>query len=521
MNQVILSTPLRRTQAWILKAAVFATGLSGIVAEYIMSTLASYMLGNAVLQWSLTVSLMLFAMGLGSRVSKFIRDKLLETFIVVEILLSIITASSATITYLLFAYVDPISVVIYPVAAVIGFLIGMEIPLVTRLNETFAELRINISSVMELDYYGALLGGLVFAFFALPHLGLTYTPICLGFINFLVAGVLYLICVKRLKTKRYIHILFVFTVFFFIALFKYAEPLVLFGEQQKYKDKVIYQEQTPYQRIVMTQWKNHYWLYLNGSEQFSSYDEKLYHEPLVHPAMQLAVRAREILVLGGGDGLAVREILKYPEVNRITLVDLDPAMTRLGKHHSILITLNNQSLWDKKVNIINRDGYRFLLENKNLYDVIIIDLPDPRSTDLARLYSKEFYMMARSGLSRGGVVVTQAASPMFCREAFLTIYKTMKAAGMPTAAFHNHIPTMGEWGWVIAWNIDNTDLNLKEHLRTLPLDKVETFFLDREAMMGLTSFGKDMFSDLSAVKINTEHNLNLPRIYHSGRWDFY
>lgn len=515
------SNGLAKPHAWILKAAIFATGLAGIVAEYVMSTLASYLIGNAVLQWALTLSLMLFAMGIGSRASKSFKINLLETFIVVEILLSVVTASSATVTYFLFAYIEPISVVIYPTAFVIGFLIGLEIPLVTRLNQKFEELRINISSVMELDYYGALLGGLVFAFVALPHLGMTYTPIFLGCVNFLVAVTLYWTCSRRMKVKRYIHVLFILTVIYFIGLFIYAKPLVLFGEQKKYQDKVIYQEQSPYQRIVITQWKDHYWLYLNGSQQFSSYDEERYHEPLVHPAMHMAASNREILILGGGDGMAARNVLEYPGVNRITLVDLDPAMTNLGKDHPILQELNKYSLWHKKVKVLNNDAYRFLMENRDLYDVIIVDLPDPKSSDLARLYSKEFYMMARNSLTRGGVMVTQATSPMFARKTFLCIYKTMKSTGLPTAAYHTHIPTMGEWGWIIALNIDNKDLDLKNHMRTLRMDKVKTIFLDRDAMTGLTSFGKDMFTGLEDIPVNSEHNIVLPRLYHSGRWDMY
>ncbi|MFQ5752337.1 MAG: spermidine synthase, partial [bacterium] len=350
----------RISRNFVLKACIFATGLAGIVAEYVLSTLASYLLGNAVLQWTLTVSMMLFAMGLGSRLSKYLRGPLLDQFIIVEFALSILCAISASLTYFLSAYIQNIAPLIYTNSIAIGLLIGLEIPLATRLNDFFEELRVNISSVMENDYYGALLGGLFFAFVALPRLGLTYTPIVLGSINFLVASVLFLRYRGNLKFKKMLTFAFIVVPIFLSALVFLAEPIVLYGEQQKYKDRVIYQQQTPYQRIVITQWKNDYWLYLNGNEQFSSYDEERYHEPLVHPALKLSVSKQRILILGGGDGLAVREVLRYPEVKQVVLVDIDPAMTKLGKEHPIFLKLNGGALNDARVQIENRDAYVFL-----------------------------------------------------------------------------------------------------------------------------------------------------------------
>jgi spermidine synthase len=193
MSQVSTQYPTsndRRLSSFVLKSCIFATGLAGIVAEYIMSTLASYLLGNTVLQWTLTVSLMLFAMGIGSRMSQFIKKDLLDAFIIIEFTLSLLCAISATLVYFLASYTHYIGLLIYSIAISIGILIGLEIPLATRLNNYFEELRVNISSVMEKDYYGALLGGLLFAFVALPYLGLTYTPIILGTINFVVASIL-------------------------------------------------------------------------------------------------------------------------------------------------------------------------------------------------------------------------------------------------------------------------------------------------------------------------------------------
>lgn len=507
---------------FLLKACIFATGLAGIVAEYVMSTLASYLLGNSVLQWTLTVSIMLFAMGVGSRISKYIRGPLLDAFVFTELVLSMLCAISATLTYFLSVYIQPISPVVYSMSFTIGLLIGLEIPLATRLNDFFEELRINISSVMEKDYYGALLGGLIFAFVALPHLGLTYTPIVLGGVNFLVAAALFWRHRNVLQYRRSLSAGFVFVPLFLMTLFVSAEPIVLYGEQQKYVDRVIYQQQTPYQRIVITQWKNNYWLYLNGNEQFSSFDEERYHEPLVHPAMSISVARENILILGGGDGLAAREILKYPEVKKVVLVDIDPAVTDLGLNHPIFLKLNKESLHDPRVHIINEDAYTYLQKQTDIYDVIIVDLPDPKTVELARLYTREFYQLAMRHLSRGGTLVTQASSPFFSPKAFLCILKTMRAAGLSAIAYHNNIPTLGEWGWVLGMNVENVETAaLKNRLSSLEFEGVNTRFLNREAMISMLNFGKGEMDGLAEIKVNQELELALYHYYKDGNWEYY
>lgn len=505
-----------------LKACIFATGLAGIVSEYVMATLASYLLGNAVVQWTMTISLMLFAMGLGSRLSKFVQDNLLDTFIALELGLSILCALSALVTYSLASVIESIDFIIYLIALAIGLLIGFEVPLVTRLNSYFEELRINISSIMEKDYYGALLGGVLFAFIALPHLGMTYTPIVLGAINFIVAAVLFLQHRQALRYAKRFTLAFAVLPFVFVLLAYFAEPILLFGEQAKYRDKVIYARQTPYQKIVITTWRGHYWLYLNGSEQFSSYDEERYHEPLVHPAMLLPPKKRQVLILGGGDGLAAREVLKHSEVEAITLVDIDPVMTELAQSHGILRTLNADALLSPKVAIINQDAYTYLEQSGRLFDMIIVDLPDPKTVELARLYSLQFYRLAAEHLSVGGCLVTQATSPFFAREAFLSIWKTIQAAGLTAIAYHNHIPTMGEWGWVLG--VKNPGLSeamLRKSLLTLSFETIPTRYLNRDAMMSMLHFGKGIFDDIEQIATNDAFDLALYHYYRNGSWDIY
>ena len=189
-----------------------------------------------------------------------------------------VCATSATLAYFLSAWTTSLAPIIYGISFAIGLLIGIEIPLATRLNQVFDELRVNVSSVLEYDYYGALLGGVLFAFVALPFLGLTYTPIAVGAINLAVAGLLYARHRRMFAWRRVLSVSFAGVSLFLIALAWLAEPIVLFGEQRKYRDQVIYQDQTRYQRIVMTRFRDHHWLYLDGHTQFSSYDEERYHE---------------------------------------------------------------------------------------------------------------------------------------------------------------------------------------------------------------------------------------------------
>jgi spermidine synthase len=506
----------------ILKLALFATGCAGIIAEFVLSTLATYLSGNAVFQWTLVMSFMLFAMGVGSRLSRLFQQHLLEWFIITEFILSLACATSAIIAYGLAAFIQPINIIIYIQGFLIGVLIGLEIPLVTRINESYENLRINISNVMEKDYYGSLLGGIIFAFIALPYLGLTYTPIVLGSINYIVATLVLFRFINFIEKKIVFQVLCVFTFFIFISLCILAKPIIQYGEQSKYKDKIIFSQQTAYQKIVMTQWREYYWLFLNGQVQFSSYDEEKYHEPLVHPAMKLSSSPTNVLILGGGDGAAVREILKYTQVNHMTLIDLDPVMPNLGKTHPVLTRINQHSLDNKKVKVIFQDARTFLENNDTLFGAIIIDLPDPDSIDLMHVYSLDFYQLVEKHLIRGGVMVTQATSPYFSKKAFLCILKTIQSANLTTLPYHNHVPTMGEWGFVLGMRKkDMTPNQLMEKARNIRFNDIPTRFINHNAMMSMTHFGKGILDQLQEIEINTHIQPVLYQYYLSGNWGVY
>jgi spermidine synthase len=283
---------------------------------------------------------------------------------------------------------------------------------------------------------------------------------------------------------------------------------------------VIYETQSKYQKIVITQWKNEYWLFINGSQQISTLDEEMYHEPLVHPILKLAQKPQDVLVMGGGDGCAVRDILKHSSIKNITLVDLDPAMTNLAKTHPVLLKTNDSAFYHPKVKIINQDAFKFLSDTKAYFDVMIIDLPDPKSVELGRLYSKEFYLLCHQHLRPHGLVITQSGSPYYATKAFECIGLTMQAAGFEVVQLHNQILTLGEWGWTLGSKSIQAD-TLKRALQNLDFKDIPTRWLNQEAMQMMTSFGKKEFFLNEKPEINTIHNPVLYRYYLKGNWDLY
>jgi len=514
-------TPFRSS---ILKLCLFATGLSGIVAEYVLSTLATYFLGDSVFQWSMIVSIMLFSMGLGSRFSKFFENNLLSTFINIEFILSIIVSFISLIIYTVSAWTHFTAEMIYSLSILVGMLIGMEIPLVIRINERYESLKVNVSSAMENDYYGSLLGGVFFAFVGLPYLGITHTPFVLGSINFGVAIVL-IITLWHEMDKPFQQKLTVLSTLIGIVIVVgalSAQHIIDLTAQKKYKDQIIYDRQTKYQKIVITQSGTEYWLYINGNQQLSTLDERAYHEALVHPAILSHPGPERVLVLGGGDGCAVRELLKHPVVKTITLVDLDPVMTELGKSHPVISSINGESLHHPKVSIVNQDAFTFLEASTQHFDVIIVDLPDPKSVDIGRMYSVEFYSVALNRLRNDGLLVTQAGSPFFAEKGFFCIEKTMQFAGFQTIPYHHYLKTLGEWGWVVGKKSPGSGSNRmeKNQFTGLPFDNVSTKWINKDAMEMMLAFGKPQ-TDTSKIKSNTLEHPVLHEYYLKGKWDLY
>lgn len=509
----------------ILFLALFATGLSGIVAEYCFATLSTYFVGDSVKQWSIVISLMLFSMGVGSRITKSFDGNIFKLFVFTEFTLSLVVSFSAVITYYLASQVEYIGIYIYAMAIVTGILIGMELPLAMRLNNDFQSLKLNVANVLEKDYYGSLIGGLFFVFIGLPYLGLTYTPFILGFINLFVA-ILLLIFFKSKLNKSEKRTLFSIAGLLVVILILgnlFSKNIILHGEQTKYKDKIVFQEQSIYQKIVVTKWKNDYWLYLNDNLQFSSFDEPMYHEVLIHPAMQILQKPKNILILGGGDGCATRELLKYQSTEKITLVDLDKKLTDLFTNQKELTAINKNALTNDKVTIINKDGFTYISETNDFYDFIVIDLPDPRNVELSRLYSKEFYELCRLRLTPKGGLITQAGSPYYTPYAFKCIEETIKRANFSALPLHNQVLSMGEWGWVLGTKEKLSKEQVNAYLQKFSNSTIKTAWLTKESMHLITSFGKDFYAKnkTDSLEVNQISNPVLYHYYNKGNWDTY
>lgn len=507
------SDQLTAKEAGILLISVCIVGFCTIIYELLIGAVSSYFLGDSIKQFSIVIGLSMTSMGIGTLISRFITKHLISIFAGVEILLAIIGGLSVPILY--FAYMS--ETFYYPIMCLtilaIGTLIGLEIPILTRIMETYYDLKHNISNVLSLDYLGSFAATLIFPFVMVPFLGLFNTSVATGMLN-LIVGVINLYwfqnrLLKRQKMKLYISSAVV--CIGLIVMFIQSVNVVKFWEKSIYNDRVFYSKKTQYQQLVMTKRKDDLRLYIDGNVQFSSIDEFRYHELLTHIPLSIVANRENVIILGGGDGLAAREILKYKDVKKITLVDLDPAMTELSKKDKLISKLNEGSLSNPKVHVVNDDAYKYIEESNEYYDVIIIDLPDPNNTALARLYSKEFYQNVRNHLSKTGIVVTQASSPFFSPEAFWCINETMKSAGFEhTYPYHGYVPSFGDWGFVMASNI-NYDINKFKI-------SVKTRYLTDDVFRSSFVFGKDLMRE--NIKPSTLDKPTISEYYLSG-WKYW
>lgn len=470
----------------VLIISIFIAGLCSIIYELLISTASAYFLGDSVKQFSITIGLYMASMGVGSYLSRLIKTNLLSKFIAIEIFLGFLGGMSVPILYVCYAYTDLYSLYMVLLILAIGTLIGLEIPLLTRLMEQYYVLKINISNVLAIDYFGALIATLLFPFILLPFLGTFKSSLFFGLINMGI-GFLNLWCFRDVLNPGRRRIYAIASVAVFISLLSVflAAPVFLkHWSNSLYEDRIVLSAQSRYQKIVLTKDKDDIRLFLNGNLQFSSIDEYRYHEALIHIPFGLAEKREHILLLGGGDGLAVREMLKYPEILSITVVDLDPEIIRISTENRHLRRINHDSLQDPRVTILNEDAFVFLKETERKFDVIIADLPDPNTISLSRLYSKEFYRFVRVRLKQAGIFLTQATSPYFATQAFWSINNTIATAGLRPIPYHLYIPSFGDWGFVLA---------SKEELNPEDIQiNVVTRYLETKLLPGLFTFSKDL-----------------------------
>ncbi|MEJ2462650.1 MAG: polyamine aminopropyltransferase [Candidatus Thiodiazotropha sp.] len=478
---------LPATQTGVLLISIAIVALCGIVYELIIGTVSSYLLGNSVYQFSLTIGFFMFSMGIGSFLSKFIADRLVQYFIYVEMALAVVGGICSITLFLTFPFTPALYTgVMFAFILAIGTLVGLEIPLLTRILSEATGTRRSIANVMSLDYIGALLGSVAFPLLLLPSLGLVASSFAIGLINIFIAFLNIVWLRNHLEKPRRLIVL-VCAIFLLLAgLTVMGSKLTAFAQHHLYFDQVIWHKHTPYQNLVVTRDipLQDLRLFIDGNLQFSQRDEYRYHESLVHPLMNwTSSPVNQVLVLGGGDGLAVRELLKYDNLKRIDLVDIDPEMTGLGKNFPPLVKINQGSLSDPRVHIYNQDAFVFINKSDARYDRIILDFPDPHNEAISKLYSIEFFSMLSHHMAEDAALITQSSSPFFSRRTFWSIRKTLAAVFPETSSFHVTIPSFGDWGFNMASTRPGGSL------KGLPSDLK---FLNREKFAAAQIFGKDI-----------------------------
>jgi len=535
---------------------MFVMGACGLAYEYTLSKVASDILGNSVRQWAIIIGVMMFFMGVGSDLQKYFQNRdLVDKFIYFEILIGLLGAFGPIALLYTFAKIPGHYVLVqYFFVTAIGLIIGFEIPLITRINETFiSELRLNLGAVLKMDYIGSLVGSLVWIFLLPKYFTIMQSAFVLGLANISIALMTFIFFKGLVRQKRKIAVS-IFVVFFLLGMgFFSAKSWTTYSEQFLYRDRILLSETTKYQHIVLTQSRaGDISCYINGHLQFNSFDESIYHENLVHPAFALSPVHKRILILGGGDGLALREVLKYKDVQSVTLCDIDPQMTILAAKNPYFQKLNKNSLQnsrltiihnnalipagkemlqienqndfhrhsfhdDVEINVINIDAAKFVEQISGVYDIIIIDFPDPNSFDLSKLYSANFYRHVKKKLSAYGIVVQQSTSPIHAKEVFLCIGRTIKSAGLAVVPYHDNVPTFGEWGWWIGGRAERyTPETIAQKLRTMDTLNVPTNYLTPELIHASLIFGKNQLKSLNS-DVNTIDN-NRAFAYYLKAW---
>ncbi|MEV7972427.1 polyamine aminopropyltransferase [Cellulomonas sp. NPDC089187] len=431
-------------------AAALLVAVGGIVYELILGTAASTLFGDSVVAYSLATGVTLFGMGIGSLLAGRLQHDPGLNFVRNEVVLALLGGCSVLVLYWAFAASAAYWVVFAVLSLAIGAAIGVEIPLLMALlrHQGSADGVTLLSRVLALDYFGALVASLLFPFVLLPHLGLVRTALAMALLNVAVA----VFMLGRMRLSRRWSWTSVLALVMIAALYLSASRLEGVLSARLYQDPVVHAQTSAYQRIVVTDYRNDVRLYLDNQLQFSSLDEARYHETLAHAALTSVQAPDSVLILGGGDGLLTREVLRYDSVTEVTVVDLDRAVTDLARSDPRLRLLNEGALDDPRVTVVNADAFGWLRGSSVEFDVVLVDLVDPADERLAKLYSQEFAGMVAAHLRPGGVAITQATSTYFTPRAFWQVVDTVQAATpeRTVVPLSVNVPSFGEWGFVLS-----------------------------------------------------------------------
>ncbi|MCG6200003.1 polyamine aminopropyltransferase [Psychromonas antarctica] len=533
----------------------------GLIYEYLLSHYSARILGSVETVIYAIIGIMIVSMGLGAFAAKKVKDAF-QGFVVLELLVAFIGCSatlciaaviglSQTLPQIIAdTYLIPIDAMPrggilaqiswlsgqlpYLFAFILGFLIGMEIPLIARIRESVYghHLAHNAGTIYGADYIGAGIGAAIWVLFML-RLEISQAAALTATLN-LIAGFVFLLRFKKqLKHIKYLLLGHLLLAALIALVFQYGGLWQKQMQNMLYLDKVVYQTQTPYQNLVFT--RRHlggglepiYNFYINGRLQFSSLDEQIYHEFLVHPAMQASARQDHILIIGGGDGLALREVLKW-QPKAVTLIDLDPNLVALFKSPQKqlpeyladkIVHLTKNSFNDPRVDVIHDDAFiaiDHLLQKKKIFDVIIVDLPDPSHPDLNKMYSVNFYYRLNHLLNGDGAMVVQSTSPFHAKNAFISIAKTVKTAKFKDVEqYHQNVPSFGEWGWTVATKRGGS---VSARLQGQEKIKVQTTWLTSALLQSAFVFNKDFYVDQNSIKVNYLGSNQLYQ-YHQQAWE--
>ena len=453
---LVAGTPQARSARRVVLAATFVCAICGFAYELVIVALGTVLIGSSTAQTAMVLGTFVAAMGLGSLAAARVPARhAVAAFAVVEVAVALLGGLSALALFAAYAWLDLYAPAVRAMSVVLGALVGAELPLLAAVLAALRreETGRTVGTLLAADYVGAFAVGIAFPLVILPAVGQIQAALAFGAVNAVAGGVVLWALRSTLPRPRAWSLAGALGVVLVAigATALVAGSFEASARQALYDDPIALHVRSKYQEIVVTQSVRggDTRLFLNGDLQFSSVDEHRYHEALVHPAM--AGPHESVLVVGGGDGLALREILRYPDVRRVVEVDLDAEMLRLAREEPALRRLNRGSLDDPRVRTVAADAFSWLRTERDRFDVVVVDLPDPDSEDLAKLYSVEMYgMLAGRALAPGGRIVVQSGSPYFAPEAYWSVERSLRVAGLRTAPYHVDVPSFGDWGFHLA-----------------------------------------------------------------------
>jgi spermidine synthase len=429
-NVAIAARPAR----WVVLLAVLVCAACGLVYELALAALGGTLGGDPVVETSIVLSVMVFAMGLGALAAKPLARRAAAAFIAVEILLAAAGGMCATVLYAAFAWYDVYRWPMIAVAAVLGLLIGAEIPLLMTLVQRIRpqEAGSAVADLFAADYVGALIGGLLFPFLLLPHLGQLRTVVLAGAIN-AVAGALVVLWLFRADLSGRERLGLYAAVAGVLALL--AGTWLCTPAFERAARAALYDGDVVFARddVVVAHTGVGTELYVDGERRVSTTAGNEAAQALVHPAM--AGRHEHVLVLGGGDGLALREVLRYPAVRDVIVVIARDAETAPARTDPALRALAGDAFADPRVRVVVADAFAWARAARDRFDVVVADLAAPSTGSAARLYTQEFYGLVRTVLRPAGRFVVHAPAPDAHRRAYWCVDAGLRAAGLGTVPY--------------------------------------------------------------------------------------